>query len=1049
MKYKKNSLIIFLSIILFLIIFFYFKGYYNMPNFPFAITVTPTAGGQFIKNSEDPNSPYTKILSTNSYRCDADECIVSGSMTVNKPIGDNIVNFRGTTNYLSFDASVAFAIPGTSTLQSYQLVSSTISPISNNNCGQTKSSFLFSLPNPYVEVHYLNGKLFLCAITSTGTLGARYFNIGGNANTNNQLQTGEQCNQGLIHCDSNLVYSANFNFCPNDINFPFCSNSPSNFVLSTTPNITYFTDEKRILRGDVVTFNPKNKDLSDVTNRYIRTRNYDLTCNKLLISPTNPNGETCITNQIKCVINPNSGNCQSGYTKYTSGYTVCPYGSEIGSGEATLTNPICKESGWSQISNGGLCKKVIPNDFTKYQKCDSTKTISNPLGGSSICNVFGTTQYTAPTGQECFLLDSNYKLTQNHGTGLGALACPTSQCYLGQKEKISENTYRECITSGLCLVWSSEKYCPTGLVFNIVTNSCELPSEGTCSPGQQQCISDGTKQILKCVQVTISGKTGYRFSSTPDSCPGDTLCKLTNDGINYNDICSCDKVNTCKEGEIQCITSTTYKVCAKDPKDINSCLAFRDLGAKVSQYEQCVGNKIIPRTDIGCSFSSTPEFACSQEKDKNGILIEQCIQNQCQITQDLFTATESDFLNQATRCLSSNTVQKVSKYIGKEIISYRWENDNSTQNSENGICLQDYLCAQSSINKAECIPSGKFISIISNSSFGINKPISNIQVILSSDVPNKANKPILARILENNVEIAGTRINTFTDSTGKVTLNFKYSHPRTADLVIEVIAGDPNGENFKQSKPIKISQTLDLLLNCPTQAFVGKEVICTWKILNLDTNNLESVSDLKIIIKQGINDVSYTPLSQTSLSFKSNIPGGVLVKIEVNKGGFIGDSEELLVTLQDVSQVQFFEIDNKDISTYTGLGVSVGTHQINVKIKNSAGDYEDVQSVTGVLRTPSGEEVPLTFTKTSQGIFVSSYNFQQAGTTYTFKGFAVFSDITKPQLQFEYPITTLASYTEKEKTNTYLIITIISAIIVIVFIIIVFIAIGFRQNKRR
>ena len=119
-----------------------------------------------------------------------------------------------------------------------------------------------------------------------------------------------------------------------------------------------------------------------------------------------------------------------------------------------------------------------------------------------------------------------------------------------------------------------------------------------------------------------------------------------------------------------------------------------------------------------------------------------------------------------------------------------------------------------------------------------------------------------------------------------------------------------------------------------------------------------------------------------------------------------------------------------------------------MNIKDSTGLPEDVQSVEGTIKTPSGQDVNLVFNKVSTGVYRTTYSLAQAGTTYNLRGSVLFADPTKPSLPFEYSIVTIGSATQEEKSSIFLTIALISGGVFILIIIIVLIAVT-RGKKRR
>lgn len=960
------------------------QGIISLPGF----AVFPSTGAQFIPDSSNPSSEFSNITSSSRYTCDADECIVSGSMEVSKPLG--------VTKYACI--------------------------CSSTTCSVQTSGGTNTFDNKF---------------TSADTL----YDTSSCLNSNNLKQCPNHCNEV-----TSQKYEATFNFCPSvNPNFAYCTGSLN--LVSSSEVKTYFTEETKLIRGESIEFAPKYSDNSAVVNKFIRIKKFDLSC-----LPAIEDGNACSSEQFFCSPTGSTSQCPTGYEKVTGlrSYNT-PTGS-VNSNCPVITGEWCAQRVGTlsrTCSDGAKINEyknfIAPSggiEYNKYKKCESSVQISQ-----STCNAFGTQIYTADTGKVC-IVDS----TGQTGLGVGKLQCPTSPCSIGERQKISTSSYQECKAVGTCEGWSSTIDCPSGLIFDEnagTQGQCVIPPENVCNPQEAECVGN---LIRSCQFVNIGGVTGYVWSNEATQCLGELKCSQS--PSTFDASCSCTGVSEAKvnpQTNVKCLTPTTYLVYSKDPLNTNSCFSYRDTtpadginGVPVGQYEQCTNNQVVQRTDVGCAYGDQ-QFLCSTQKDTNNILYEQCIQNVCSPAQDNFTATESDFIGQKTRC-SNSGIQEVKKYIGNNAISYRWETKTDAPNSNLGICKTDFLCVELLNGQAQCSLGAQFVGIIAEDNYAIGEKINDVLVSLTNEVPDKANKQITARLLENGVEISGTRINTFTDSQGRVELDFNYASTKITALKIEVTAGNPAGTSYVQTRDIQIKSTLNLILVCPVQAYVDREAVCTWKVQNVETGNLVDASP-KIKVTQGINDLAYQPKGTSSVSFTSPVSGSVKVVIEVNKEGFIGDTSEATVTVQPLTQSQFLEIDNKDFFTYAGSGITTGTHQLALKVLDSSGQIEDVQSILATIRTPSGQEFALSFNQGSDGRFITSYNFQQAGNTYNVKGNVLFEDLTKESLPFEYSVVTTGSGTEEDKNMTFLLIATIGVVVLGTIGTIVYLLT--RRKKRR
>jgi len=342
--------------------------------------------------------------------------------------------------------------------------------------------------------------------------------------------------------------------------------------------------------------------------------------------------------------------------------------------------------------------------------------------------------------------------------------------------------------------------------------------------------------------------------------------------------------------------------------------------------------------------------------------------------------------------------------------------------------------------KAQCIKTYQNVGILGKSEFGIGEKIS-FTVDVTKNVGDNSNIGVIARLLENNVEITGTRVNTITDSIGKAIINMDYSHPRSGQITIDVIVGDPNGKNFKTQKVISIKKTLVVKLNCPPPHFVNRKVICTWKTEDAETGAV-IITQPKISVLQGIEPLDYYPTA-TSIEFTPTIISSINVKLTAEKEGYISGEETANIYPQQTTTSINFLLDNKDISTYS-TGINKGTYQLSLSVDES-GVPSNVQIISAKMRTPSSQEVNLIFNKQGNS-WIATYNLEQAGQTYKLFGDVIFTDISKPNEPFEYSLTTSQSKTEDwwSLYMPYIIGGIIGLVLLIIFIVVIIVV---RKRK--
>jgi len=824
------------------------------------------------------------------------------------------------------------------------------------------------------------------------------------------------------------VYKASWNFCPLT-NYDFCAGGARNEVQSLTPDKTYYTtefkNEYELSKGQSLTFTPKYADGSDVTEKHIYVKSFDCSC-----IPAVESGAACLQGQLQC----NGQICPNNYRYETNVY--CSSANSGTSNEGIQGN-YCVSGirGWSK---GGApvyyANQCTSERYNGYNACDGSRTT---LIGESQCLAFSTTTQSCPTGQQCAVTATN-----SPGIGLGGCKCPASPCTVNplQFKQINVNSYQQCeVLLGGCQGWGVTTTCPEGAVFDDVKKTC-VPPISTCLPAEAECVGD---LIRSCEPTVIAGQTAYYWEPTAKACLGEKTCD--NRGTNvFDDVCSCDKVDECEIDSIQCTNSTNYKVCTKDYNAVNSCLLYRDLGNKVLGSQECdmANNEIIERNDVGCSFN-TPGTECSTQKDRAGVLLESCANNVCIQKNDNLTSTSADYSNLNTRCYN-NYVQGVKKYTIPTKSFYRWETLTNATNSIQGLCTGDYLCLEIS-NKASCQPSYEYVGIITKEAYGVNEKINNIKIDVTSNVPNKNNIPLIVRLLENGQEISGVgRQDTLTNNNGTAIINFEYAPIKKGVLIIQVIAGDPQGVFYNASKTINILPALVIKLNCPTQGYLGTVIECSWRIEDAETSVLLDANPV-ITITQGAQSISdYTTVAKTGVKFNALSLGTVDVEVKASKTDYLDAMTKLIVPVQSQIITQNLYLDNVIINSLPN-GIDVGVTELKLGITDQTGARQSVSSVQAQIKTPSGASDTLQFSLISDDWRVN-YNFQQAKTTYELSGSIYLTDISKTPIPFLYKITTVEAASEKEQANFNT--AIISGIVVVLAVIVAMVVV-IRFRKKR
>lgn len=321
-----------------------------------------------------------------------------------------------------------------------------------------------------------------------------------------------------------------------------------------------------------------------------------------------------------------------------------------------------------KVANAIACDINAPNNVlctgsTTYKEC-TTNT------DSSGCFQWGG-EKNAVGGLQCFPVDGS----------VGNLKCDVNAPAVGQKKKISNTEYQIGITNfeSSCTQWSETRSCPAGL--NVDLNiagdvPCGCPAND--APASPVCTSTTSREIG--IYQTIGGK--QCLIKQTQTAPGELVCK--------NGQFTCDTVNKCTVGQVECVGSNQYKECAKDPSDANSCYDYRAVKT-LNADQACINDQIVNNPEQGCFYGTQTCDAslgliCSPTSNQNDPTFNQCVCN----ANAFDLATYEDFINGAQQC-DGNTpkeVKRIGSLIhpqGAQYNCYEWK-DKSAQCAEDEIC---------------------------------------------------------------------------------------------------------------------------------------------------------------------------------------------------------------------------------------------------------------------------------------------------------------------------------------------------------------------------
>lgn len=917
--------------------------------------ITQPNGCTYIENPNNPEYTTTVIgQQSDSFTCLYDKCVVSAGAVVDTPANTGVVVFRGTGPYNIAGKLIAVDSTGDNVMEGY------ITTTSTSTVCSTAKVLPFNTPEGY-KIGTYNSALYILDQCSVSNPAAHKLNPSSNADTSSAPKN--NC-AGNEVCSQATQYKANLNFCPTltGSTGPCCSgtlssktsNAPFTFktfdCLSSSDGGEYLMS-----RNTILTFRPQNTDGTFITNKYLNVRGYDCSC-----EPAVTAGTACDKSQLQCQ------QCPSGYT-YQTANTYCA--SVDGAGSVQYQTNICR--------NG---QSACVKPYRSYLNCDGTQQINLATCGD------WKTAGNCPTNQYCLAQGTSF--TGSTAKYLGACGCMGAQCtFDGQgkpqkKAGATEREYYQCSLVNGCQTWSDLLYCPEGLKYDNTAQDCVCPTVSTCSMGDAKCVLD---KIVKCEGTTVAGKTCYQYPTVAATCDGDMVCN--NKGTTVaDDVCDCSKVEGCTLGDIDCLTTTTYAICQNSNEPF-SCLKYR--GSTTVPTGQVCQSGVSGQKD---KIISDPNYNCAQVPSLCNVAnFEVCESGICVCKTDDYTASESDYLGSNNKCIN-NKIMKVSK-VG---ICYRWEELNT--------CPTDTFCTLSATLKGSCEYSNKFLNILSNAEYGVNKPIDEVKFVLTDNVPVKSGVAIQYYLLDTTgAPIYASQGSKRTNSNGMTDeFTIEYTISKSGTYKIHAFA-----DAYTVDKEIALKPALDTTLACPTSPVVNADVDCIVTTVDPEKPTIAVSPVYNFEVKQGNTDLSYklvTINGKDAARFRTSTIGDVAVTVTATKGGYVADSDTTTITVSDL---------NPTFSTYVdgdmylgGVVFEAGVHNLKLAMDN-AGSVT-ISKVSATIEEPStGKVDTLSFRQQPDKSWITSFNMPEKGKSYEVAYTVYFSDVNMESVTASYTFNTV------------------------------------------
>jgi hypothetical protein len=338
---------------------------------------------------------------------------------------------------------------------------------------------------------------------------------------------------------------------------------------------------------------------------------------------------------------------------------------------------------------------------------------------------------------------------------------------------------------------------------------------------------------------------------------------------------------------------------------------------------------------------------------------------------------------------------------------------------------------------AKCASNFVNVDIISKTDYGIGESIDNIQLSVLSNIGSNLDyiaELVPATLNSTNVAKVVGRM-----SGGNATFSFKYTPNAVGNYFIKVTIGSGDTA-IVESKQIFIKNAFSLRLTCPPNIYINQPITCTWEPKDKVSLTAVSLSSVPIVTVTQGDVILPSPIVGSTVTFQTQNAGSVKIIATGNAVGYVTSTETINPIVSDLKDTPVFQIDSKDYALYVDSGITTGSHNLRIQIKEG-NTVASINRIAATITTPTGQVTDVTFIK-SGDYWQSTYNFPSAGQKYILKGTVQYTD--KPtDTSLVYDIITLASGGQDDTLLiTYIIIGSSVFLIVLVGLILYF-------NKRK
>ena len=527
--------------------------------------------------------------------------------------------------------------------------------------------------------------------------------------------------------------------------------------------------------------------------------------------------------------------------------------------------------------------------------------------------------------------------------------------------QVCDNIIKDCKCVGTEVVGTRESYLIDNTQYYEWVSSipCARKELKTCSNNR---IFDEFSKECECKQDISSCNEAYLYGTKRCNSDRKQLCEKISGSLLGSEYCYSWKnqeinpypnTRECSGGEYICeIASCTHNECNGDGSSIRKCEGNLDKNClTLSVFENCLAGYKCSTTTWQCE----PQHQCNPSISDNGQYMRCNPINDKEIQE---CKKGSDGIYKWT------TITELSCNIGKVCIT-----------GSNAYCEKPYN-----------------VEINSLESYPIQMPITNISISLTSNKLSTNNVIVIACIENEKLGCSDETkysqlIQIRTDNNGNInSISFDKGVQNTGVYYISSYVKDYKDTTLN-SKQILIKNRLDLDVKIPTTNFINQDIIVTYRAEDITTKQT-IIPSVEIFLDMGGVNIPYTNVGIDGFRFKVNKMGTVHYRLVGSASNYETDIEEGNIEIIHPTLTPSIKLNNLNIKDLSETSVSTGTKTIEIKVQRGTENLR-VDTSNLRIRNPAqttGEGSILDFSRDSNNIYTTTYNFQESGKTYYLEG---------------------------------------------------------------